>query len=450
MAFAFTYTIASIIILKFTWNRISPEVRRALFWFYIFYFFSNMFGAIIFGLAGEISFGEFVDFMIDKYIQGEYVKPELLNLYWFLVFCPFLILPCFCMRSKYKLRPTNLLQFTPSFLIYSISVFIILLIIISEIIVTNNVGILTLSTLTGSKENYTDYIIGRNDIYASMSNRFFGYLYMTLPFFSHIAVYNAIKAPDKRRWIFFAVVLVLFITLISIGVNQKAPLVIFYISILVGISMLIKVKLKYTLLVPLLILVIVNTLQIFVQGNDGWNMLLSVFHTIFRAPASIPFYVNYYPGQLPFVGPDFGILARLHIPTKEAIDNIEMHTIIWGQFLEEFGVTGSVAAPFQFRAFAQAGFYFAIFNVILVSFFLSILGWIYKTELLGNHAITHAFFTQSLIVLYFLSQTHIKDCLWSSYGIIWIIQGYLLLLAVAIIFRKRNNIISGPEKPSAG
>jgi hypothetical protein len=446
VALALIYSVASIIILKFTWNRIEAEVRRALFWYFFFYFFSNMLGSIIFGLAGEVSFGEFVDFMIDNYIQGEYIQPDLLNLYWFLVFSPFLILPFFCMRSKYIFKPAKFLKFTPSFLVYSITVLIIMLIFITEIIMTNNIGIITLSTLTGSKENYTDYIIGRNDIYSSMSNRFFGYLYMTLPFFTNIAVYNALKAPDRHRWIFCSVVLILFITIISIGVNQKAPLLIFYISILAGISMLIKVKLKFILLVPVLILLIVNALQIFVQGDDGWNMLFSFFHTIFRAPASMPFYVNYYPRQLPFVGPDFGILANLHIPAKEATDNIEMHTIMWGQFFEKFGVTGSVAAPFQFRAFAQAGLFFAIVNVVLISFFLRTLGWIYKTNVLGCHAITHAFFTQSLIVLYFLSQTHIKDCLWSSYGVIWIIHGYILLLVVGMVFRISNKINLGTTR----
>lgn len=398
-----------------------------------------MLGAIIFGLAGEISFGDFVDFMIESYIQGEYVKPELLNLYWFLVFCPFIIIPCFCIRTRYKLPKKFVLRFTPSFLVFSISVFVILFIFISEIILTNNIGILTLSTLSGSKENYTDYIIGRNDIYATMSNRFFGYLYMTIPFFSHIAVYNAIKTYDKRRWwLFFAISLIAFITLVSIGVNQKAPLIIFYISILAGISLLLKFNLKYAFIVPLLIFGIVNTLQVFIQGDDGWNILLSIFHTLFRAPASIPFYVNYYPTQLPYVGSDFGILANFHMPVKEATDNIEIHTIMWGQHFEKFGITGSVAAPFQFRAFAQAGLYFAIFNLILVSLFLRSLGWIYKTKLLGNNSVTHAFFAQSLIVLYYLSQTHIKDCLWSSYGILWIILGYILLLAVAILFERKN------------
>jgi hypothetical protein len=398
-----------------------------------------MLGAIIFGLAGEISFGEFIDFMIQNYIQGEYVKPELLNLYWFLVFCPFIIIPCFCIRTKYKFLTNRVLRFTPSFGIFSIAVFVILFVFISEIILTKNIGILTLSTLSDSKENYTDYIIGRNTLYASMSNRFFGYLYMTIPFFSHIAVYNAVKAHDRRKWFFFAFALIAFITIVSIGVNQKAPLIIFYISIFVGVSMLIKFKLQYAFVLLLLILGIVNALQIFILGEEGWNLSLSFFHTLFRAPSSIPFYVNYYPTQLPFVGPDFGILANLHIPVKEATDNIEIHTVMWGQSFEKYGISGSVAAPFQFRAFAQAGLYFTIFNLILVSFFIRVLGWIYKTKLLGNDSVTHAFFTQSLIVFYFLSQTHIRDCLWSSYGMVWIIFGYFLLLILSMLFERKNS-----------
>ena len=58
--------------------------------------------------------------------------------------------------------------------------------------------------------------------------------------------------------------------------------------------------------------------------------------------------------------------------------------------------------------------FFAIFNIFLVALFMRFLTWVYKNKILGEDSVSHAFYTQSLIVLYFLSQTHIRDCLWSS------------------------------------
>lgn len=433
MIYFFVYFFTSLISIIFFWKKIPGDTRTALLWFYLFYFFSNMLGAIIFGFANIISFNEIIDLIIETYIQGEYVQPHLQNLYWFLLFSPFIFLPLFCLEFRFKKINLNKFHFNLTQQGFLLSTVIILGFFFAEIYSTDNLGILTLSNLTNSKENYADYIIGRADVFNTMSNRFFGFLYMTLPFFSHISIYNACKKNNSKFWLIISSILIIIITVVSIGVNQKAPLVIYFISLFIGLSSIIKFNKFLFIGAPLVILLIINFLQVFIQGSDGWTLTLSFFHTIFRAPSSIPFYVNYYPEKFPFVGIDFGILANFYIPTSDALDNYDIHTVMWGQGFEADGVNGTVAAPFHFRAFAQAGLFFSIFNIFILSFFIKLIGSIKRSNFFSDSSISHAFFSQSLIVLYFLSQTHIKDCLWSSYGIIWIFKGVFLLFFSQII-----------------
>lgn len=442
MTIFIVFSLLSILWISIIWKYISVEVRKALFWYYMFYFFSNMLGGIIIGLAGEVDYGFYFTFFLDKYINEEYVNQSNILLYWLLLFAPIFILPLVCVKIPYSYKiNTKFFSIHTSVGSFAVCSFLVIGIMVFEILRNDNIGILTLSTLNNSKENYAEYIIGRAETFNSMSNRFFGYLYMTLPFFIHIGIYNCFKRNNKKYWIGITGILMGFIILVSIGVNQKAPLAIFFIAVLVGISLIKKLNWQFFILAPLVVLIVVNGLQVYIQGSDGWDVFLSFFHILFRAPAAMPYYVNYFPSQLPYVGVDYGILAQLGL-AGDTEDNIIIHTIMWGQTFEKFGVHGSVAAPFNFRAYAQAGLLFSMLNVFLVGLGIRFVGWIYRIKLFGDKAVNHAFFCQSLIVFYFLSQTHIRDCLWSSYGIIWIFHGVLIYYIISKFFYTKKQTIN--------
>ena len=239
-----------------------------------------MLGAIIFGLAGHFSFGNIIDAAIDAYLQGEYVLQENTNKYWFLVFSPFFILPLLCINVSVKKIAFKRVEFNCTPIVFFVALCFILILFFGEIFLTNNTQIITLSALSSSKEDYSEYIIGRNDIYSNMSNRFFGYLYITLPFFSHVSISKAFSKKSPF-WIVCSVVLVLIIIIVSIGINQKAPLIIYFISIFIGISLYKKLSRIIFFIIPLFILATINIIQVFVQGDDGWGIMLCIFHTLF-------------------------------------------------------------------------------------------------------------------------------------------------------------------------
>ena len=177
-----------------------------------------------------------------------------------------------------------------------------------EIIMTGNIGVLTLSAFGDSRLDYNEYILGRNKLFSSMSNQFFGYLYMTFPLFCHISIYKTIENKSKK-WLIVSVFIFLIISVVSIGINQKAPLIIFYISIIAGLTITSKVNWKYILISSIGIFLIINIIQLYVIGDSGWNMILSFFTSCLELQHQYH-YVNYYPDLIPFTGTDSGILAK--------------------------------------------------------------------------------------------------------------------------------------------
>lgn len=426
------YIIISIISISFCWNKISDDIKKILKWYFIFYFFSNFIGAAIIVLNQFISLSEILDSAIYAYIKGEVINIEKLNLYFFLLFSPFIILPLASIKSPI-IKPISYMRFNLNFSIFMIGFILMFSFFLYEIIMTGNIGVLTLSAFGDSRLDYNEYILGRNKLFSSMSNQFFGYLYMTFPLFCHISIYKTIENKSKK-WLIVSVFIFLIISVVSIGINQKAPLIIFYISIIAGLTITSKVNWKYILISSIGIFLIINIIQLYVIGDSGWNMILSFFHILFRAPASIPYYVNYYPDLIPFTGTDFGILAKF-TEVKSATDNIDIHSIMWGQDFLNYGIEGSVSAPFQVRAYAQNGLFFTIINILFVALFIRIISWIYKNKIFGDESISYGFLAQSFIVFYYLSQTNIKDCIWSSYGIVWIFHGIIILLIVSLLYK---------------
>lgn len=108
---------------------------------------------------------------------------------------------------------------------------------------------------------------------------------------------------------------------------------------------------------------------------------------------------------------------------------------MWVQSFEKLGIEGSVAAPFHFRAYAQAGLFFSIFNFLLVALFIRFIAFIIKKPIITDNSMSFGLYAQSLIILYYLSQTHIRDCIWSSYGLVWLLHGFLIIFFVGLLLK---------------
>ena len=407
--------------------------KKTVYFFYaLFYFLTNVIGGILIGTKNLIDYPNQLNSAIIFYVQNEFVYGSKLKLFWELLFLPFIILPI-TLLFKLKFKKIKKFYVNVGKSKFTISLFIVFSFFIYEIIFSGNLSLLTSLNFLETKNNYDELIIGRNHYFSSLGNIYFGILYMTLPFFSHISLYKYLKSKSNF-WFRYFILLFITITYFNISINQKAPLVIYFLSIIISYSFCKKIKIRSYFIFFLLSFFLINTLMVFTLGQESWNGLFTLFHAFFRAPAALPYYVNLYPDLVPFTGIDFGIKSLLRLPNITATDNIDVHTFLWGQSFKKFGIMGSVAAPFQFRAYAQAGLTFSFFSIILAGLYMRFFTFIYRNEFFGK-SLTHAFIVQSLINLYYLSQTHIKDVLWSSYGICWVFFGVIICIVVDYTFR---------------
>jgi hypothetical protein len=77
----------------------------------------------------------------------------------------------------------------------------------------------------------------------------------------------------------------------------------------------------------------------------------------------------------------------------------------------------ALPAPAHVEAYAQGGLMFAVFVTVLLGIMIAAVARLRAAA--GRSAVWHAFYIQSLVMLYYLTQTSIRGALWDSYGLYW-------------------------------
>ncbi len=402
------------------WRNLSPAIRMPLITYCGAYAITTLIGATLIGLTNNSfsikvlsNFGINIALLPNKFDYG----------YWLLLYGPMIIplwIVFFANKFLPKLRtvkfywlnqPVSLLSFWFVFVLF-LGYFL-----------TKMISIISEGTLLSLLKNidYQSSILLRYQLIKQFGDIFYGLAYSTLPTFSHVALYQWSKTRSTG-WAVTFLISFLFISTLFLMIIMKAVLLVYLVSIGLGLYILKIVRsLNFLLLISGVIWMVITLYQSFVLAS--WQALDSFILIIFRIASSFPFYYILYPKILPFTG--IYIPGVNTPPHDNQIVFTYMHpSIDW--------VIGNVTGASSLLAYSQGGFGFALFVMIVTGFFILLISQI------GNNIrgpLQYALYIQALVFLYYLTQISIQSAFITSYGIIWGLVGIVILWLISIVFQ---------------
>jgi hypothetical protein len=346
--------------------------------------------------------------------------------YWFVLFSPLffpiLIAIIFQSINHNKLKFSFSIELNPLMQFAFLLTFSLLcLVVLDRLLVTYaNIDFTKMKILS----NYNKFIYVRKELIENLGTVIFGIIYRTLPTLSYIALFQACKKPGFSWKIIFLSTFGI-VVILSILIAQKSPLLIYLLTLGIGIVIAKKWKIyKLTLFAAALIFLFVLYQTIILPHG---NFLYSLKLLIFRMACGYPYYLSIYPKIIPFGQLDFG-LDILGLTDKinmtSAVFQYMYPPNIWGW--------GDVPASAHVMAYARGGIPYSLLCLILIGFSLALISCIKDND---SNAFSFATFLSTLTFLYYVTQTSLQDSLVSCYGIVFSFIGIILLLLISRLMK---------------
>lgn len=433
------FTVSAILFNKIFKKLISSGKKELLNIFYFFYSITSVIGASGIMIIQDHYLENYTSSFPEEfsYIVHDLNEKDMFR-YWFVLFLPFFLLPLFLInynKTIYQKRFAKLFNVGIEKLNKSINIRTLLttFTVVLFLMVFDFYRKGKLSFLMDFRQFFSysndplSYILDRYDIFGNIQAYVFGSLYIILPFISQIVLFRYFRTKslfDLLTYVLFFII----IAYVSISVRQKAPLLIY---IMITIFVLLKRKiipLKKSILPIVVGLLFLNFMQMMVKG-DLWGIGFTMLHALIRVPHIYPYYIDFFPKSIPFEGIDLGqsILGFRAAPRD---NQLIMSAAFGGTFVQSFA-----AGAYNIRGYAQGGIPAIVLYSLLFSFIIRLFATISKNKFpLGL-----ALFSQIVGFLYYMGQTHLVDCLWSSYGFKYVLIGLMILTFNTILFGKKSN-----------
>jgi len=348
--------------------------------------------------------------------------------YWFLLYSPLLVPPFVAMTAeRIRLLPSartanrrppeiTLLAFAIVFALFAGYCFFTLSI---NGYLGDAVGILRL------EGDYVSVIQLRADIFSDLGRTFFGLLYVGLPILSHVAFYQALKLREYK-WRFAFVFSVFTICILVLLTAQKGPLILYFLSLTIGYSVIRRVRIWAITGAALICLATLNAFQILVVGD--WSMLQSAFLVIFRMANAFPYYCSLFPEVLHFTGIDVGLDLVGLVPKPN-----ENEVVFDYMYPDVHWVQGAAPAPAHLAAYAQGGMPFAVATLLLIGIAVAVVASAGRRL---ERALSYGAYIGGLLFLYYLTQITVRGALITNYGLAWAAVVLLALRSCSSTFRR--------------
>lgn len=267
------------------------------------------------------------------------------------------------------------------------------------------------------KSDFLSMMLLRENLMQNLGSIFFGLVYITLPMLSFCALYRLIETR-KATWLATFGLLSGSNVLLCMALMQKSPVLLY--MVFVGIACVELKLVRWQALggVAGAFLVILTTLQSFML--EDWDYFRSINLLTFRMAQSFPYYMSVYPDVIDYAGIDLGL--HLFGIGEVARDNLDVFNYMYPDVT---WVQGAAPGPSHLRAYAQGGIPFAMLTLVLIGMCLKAVVALRKSI---DGPASFAIYISSLVFLYYLTQTSLRESVLSCYGIFWAVVGLVPLM----------------------
>lgn len=373
-----------------------------------FYLLTTLIGATLIGLTQ----GEALDSLawgIELWGITDFNSPR----YWGLLFAPLLIPPLTILIFRDSRVLDNavhkMVRITSSRVSIPSVLFVFLIMSGYCFVLLARAGYLgTISMWLTIRNDYVAMILLREKVIGSLGSVFFGLTYVALPTLSFIALHQAVVYRSWQWQATFGFTAIVTVVL-NMELMQKSPVLLYLSFLSIGLLELKVIRLRSMILPASVMFACLTALQALMV--ERWALAHTFDLLLFRMAASYPFYVNLYPEAIPYSGIELGLhLIGLGEPAR---DNLDVFRYMYPTVTF---VDGAAPSPAHVRAYSQGGLLYAVVTLVLVGLCLRAITTLRKN---AHRPLTFAIYLESLVFLYYLTQTSMRESIISCYGIFW-------------------------------
>ena len=270
-----------------------------------------------------------------------------------------------------------------------------------------------------SEGDFVAMMVHRMALATSLGSVFFGIAYITLPTLAQSAAYEFVRLRNSG-WTFLLALSVGAMMFIDLSLMQKSHAMVHLLMIAVGLAELRFLRWKSVLLVFASLFVALTFLMSLML--DGWDSAQTLRLIIYRMSHAYPYYLTIFPDLENFTGIDMGLhLIGMGAPSDETW---RVFTYMYPGYYE---IEGACPAPAHVDAYAQGGLAYALIISLAIG---ALIRWSAHLRMTVRGPIGFALYMQSLMALYYVSQTSFRETVISCYGIFYAFVAIIPLYAL--------------------
>jgi hypothetical protein len=263
-----------------------------------------------------------------------------------------------------------------------------------------------------SEGDFVGMMLHRMALAGSLGSVFFGISYITLPSLTQAALYEFVRTR-RTSWTAMSALAIGLIVFIDLSLMQKSHVMLHLLIFAVGLAELKYLRWKS---VGLVVAGLFGGLTFLMSLMlDQWDSSQTVRLVVYRMAHAYPYYLTIFPEFENNTGIDLGLhLIGIGVAPDES------RRVFWYMYPGLHAVEGNCPAPAHITAFAQGGM---VYGLLVCGAIGALIRWSAGLRTAIRGPLGFALYMQSLMTLYYVAQTSVRESLVSCYGIVYAFVG---------------------------